>query len=255
MQKLPVLLSIPHGGLLIPDELNEKLIIGEKEIFEDIDPFTHQIYNLGEDVAAVFKTEIARTFVDLSRAPDDLPPQNPDGVIKSHTCFGKKIYKENEQPDSFLIDQLLIKYYHPFHNQLENFTKKNINDIKLCLDCHTMAETGPAISPDKGMKRPLICLGDRFGEAAPKNLIEKLKESFEKNFNLDENQVTINKPFAGGFITREYGNNPLPWIQIEMNRSFYLTAPYFDSDNLTVHEERLNELKNKFNLTLQDFFS
>ena len=255
MQELPVLLSIPHGGLSIPEELKNKIIIGKEEIFEDIDPYTQEIYNLEEKVVAVFITDIARTFVDLSRAPDDLPPKNPDGIIKSHTCFGKKIYKENEQPDSLLIKQLSEKYYHPYHNNLRNYIDKNNNDIQLCLDCHTMAETGPVISPDKGMKRPLFCLGNRFGEAAPAKLIEKLRTSFLKIFKLDEHQVTINEPFAGGFITRNYGNNPLPWIQIEMNRSLYLTEPYFKPNALPVDEDRIIELKNKFYLTLQNFFS
>ena len=254
MQKLPVLISIPHGGMLIPEELKNKIIIGKEEIFEDIDPYTQEIYNLKDKVITVFKTDIARTFVDLSRAADDRPPQNPDGVIKSHTCFGKKIFRENEQPDSLLINQLLEKYYHPYHYHLRNYIEKNKYEIQLCLDCHTMAETGPAISPDTGARRPLICLGNRFGKTAPNELIEKLKRSFTKIFNLDEKQVAINEPFAGGFITRNYGNNPLPWIQVEMNRSFYLADLFFNPDNLTVREERLAELKNKFYRTLQNFF-
>jgi N-formylglutamate deformylase len=255
VQKLPVLITIPHGGMSIPNELTDKIIIGKKEIFEDIDPFTQEIYNLKDKVITLFKTDIARTFVDLSRAPDDLPPENSDGIIKSHTCFGKKIYKENEQPDSSLINQLLDKYYHSYHKHLRNYIEKNKKEIQLCLDCHTMAETGPAISPDKGMKRPLFCLGNRFGNAAHNDIIEKLKLSFVEIFNLDEKQVAINEPFAGGFITRNYGNNPLPWIQVEMNRSFYLAAPFFNSDNLTVNEKRLAELKDKFYQTLQNFFS
>ena len=174
MQKLPVLITIPHGGMLIPDELTNKIIISKKQIFEDIDPFTQQIYNLEDKVTAVFKTDIARTFIDLSRSTNDLPPENPDGIIKSHTCFGKKIYNDNEQPDSEFITLLLDKYYHPFHNQLSDFIERNKNEIRLCLDCHTMAETGPVISPDKGMKRPLFCLGSRFGNAAPNDMIEKL---------------------------------------------------------------------------------
>lgn len=255
MQKLPVLISIPHGGLSVPDELKDKIVVEKKEIFEDIDPFTQQIYDPGDKVTAVFKTDIARTFIDLNRAPDDLPPKNPDGVIKSHTCFGEIIYKDSEQPDNPLITQMLDKYYYPFHNKIKRLIEINKNKIRLCLDCHTMAETGPVISPDKRMKRPLICLGNRFGEAAPNESIEKLRLSFVKIFKLDENQVTINNPFAGGFITRNYGNSPLPWIQVEMNRSLYLTSEYFDPDNLTVNEERLGELRNKFYLTLKHFFS
>lgn len=255
MKRLPVLISIVHGGNIIPNELKERIIIGKKEIFEDIDPFTQQIYDLNEKVISIFKTNIARTFIDLSRSPDDRPPKNPDGVIKSHTCQGKKIYNEHEQPDSLLIARLLKKYYHPFHYQLKSFIEKNKNLVKLCLDCHSMAETGSAISPDKGMKRPIICLGNRYGDSAPNKFVKKLKTCFINSFELDEQQVSINKPFAGGFITRFYGNNPLPWIQVEMNRVLYLKEPYFNSTSLKVSNEIISDLKSKFYFALKNFFS
>lgn len=254
MKRLPVLISIVHGGNIIPPELKEKIKIGKKEIFEDIDPVTKKIYDLNEKVISVFKTNIARTFVDLNRSPDDLPPKNPDGVVKSHTCLGKKIYKENSQPDGKLIDLLLKKYYHPYHIKLKNSIEKNKNEILLCLDCHSMAETGPAISPDKGMKRPIICLGNRFGDSATNNFTEKLKTCFINSFELNEQQVSINKPFAGGFITRFYGNNPLPWIQVEMNRALYLREPYFNSTSLKVSNEIVRDLNHKFYIGLKNFF-
>ncbi|MEJ2111094.1 MAG: N-formylglutamate amidohydrolase [Acidobacteriota bacterium] len=96
MEKLPILLSIPHGGRGVPDELQNRLVIGEKEIFEDIDGHTREIYDLKSKVRHVIKAGIARTFIDPGRAPSDLPPLNPDGVIKSHTCFGKTIFIEGQ---------------------------------------------------------------------------------------------------------------------------------------------------------------
>ena len=254
MQRFPVLISIPHGGTSIPDELKNKLVIGCREIFEDIDPFTQKIYDLGNKITVVLKADVARTFVDLSRSTEDLPPKNPDGVIKSHTCFGKIIYKTDKQPDEVLIKLLLKKYYHPFHNKLKGVIEKNKSNLKFCLDCHTMEAVGPAISPDSGKDRPLICLGNRFGESAPNELIEKLRLSFINVFKLNESDVTINRPFAGGFITRNYGNNPLPWIQVELNRLLYLRKPYFDSSTLEISEERLRDLNDKLALVLQNFF-
>ena len=35
MEKLPVLISIPHGGTQIPEELNEFICITEKDLFDD----------------------------------------------------------------------------------------------------------------------------------------------------------------------------------------------------------------------------
>ena len=44
----------------------------------------------------------------------------------------------------------------------------------------------------------------------------------------NRNEISINDPFHGGHITKTYGNKPVPWIQVEMNRDLYLTEPWFD---------------------------
>lgn len=246
MEPLPVLLSIPHGGTRIPSELRDRLAIGEKEIFEDIDGFTRDIYDLEGKVQHVVKADIARTFVDPSRSESDLPPGNPDGVIKSHTCFGKIIYKKNQQPDTSETVVLIEKYYKPYHKKIQDIARKEGNSLAICFDCHSMAETGPAISPDRGQNRPLFCLGNAFGKSAPDEWMQRIKSCLAEAFELDESSVAINEPFSGGFLTRNYGNNPLPWIQIEMNRSMYLRQPWFDSETLTISKERTTDLNGRF---------
>ena len=78
MKKFPVLLSIPHGGTQRPPELDDLLSITDADLFDDSDPFVIEIYDLGEKVEDVVKTNIARAFVDLNRSLQDLPPENPD---------------------------------------------------------------------------------------------------------------------------------------------------------------------------------
>jgi formiminoglutamase len=255
VRTLPVLISIPHGGTEIPGELQDRLAIGKKGIFEDSDAFTQQIYDLKEKVRCVVKANIARAFIDPSRAESDLPPANPDGVIKTHTCFGKVIYKPSMQPSQSEIIPLLEKYYHPLHNQIQTSVNDRRKDLELCLDCHSMEEIGPAIAPDTGVKRPAICLGNRFGEASPDEMVQKLRACLIDAFELDESDVTVNKPFAGGFITRNYGRNPLPWIQIEMNRNLYLKKPYFNSETLEISAAKTEDLNRRFFLALKSYFS
>ena len=45
MKSLPVLISIPHSGNEIPGDLRKTLLLTNKEIFEDSDPFTRDIYS------------------------------------------------------------------------------------------------------------------------------------------------------------------------------------------------------------------
>ena len=63
------------------------------------------------------------------------------------------------------------------------------------------------------------------------------------------------KPFKGGYITRHYGNNPIPWIQIEMNRKLYLSKEYFDYGTLQMKGNQLDILNNKFRETINLFYT
>ncbi len=249
--KFPVLISIPHGGYRIPPEVKDNVILSEKDLFDDSDPFTIDIYDIGDKAIKVMKTEIARTFVDLNRSPDDLPPENPDGVVKTKTCFGVQIYKKFL--DKKLIEILLKKYYYPYHQRIRESLKKP--DIKIAFDCHSMAAIAPEISPDVGRERPAICIGNAQGKACNYKTTQKLTDSFKIAFNLPDEEVTINKPFSGGYITKTYGNNPVPWIQIELNRKLYLSSTWFDKKNLTVKKERVEQIEKMFIKALEIFFS
>ena len=76
MSKLPFFISIPHGGTETPDEVEERICISQADVLEDGDSFTREIYDVTEDVQHIIKADIARAFVDLNRAEDDLPPAN-----------------------------------------------------------------------------------------------------------------------------------------------------------------------------------
>ena len=253
MKTFPVLLSIPHGGTQKPLELDSHLVITDKDLFDDSDPFVIEIYDLGEKVEGVVKTNIARAFVDLNRSLEDLPPQNPDGLIKSSTCYEKPIYKKGREPDDSLTNLLIEMYYKPYHNSIQK--KMQELDLKLCLDCHSMASIAPNISPDgKEKKRPMFCLSNQDGKTSTTEMIELLASCISKSFGLDRKEISINDPFHGGYITRTYGNNPLPWIQIEMNRDLYLGKSWFDESSLSIDSSRLRKLNEQFENCLTLFF-
>ena len=246
----PLLISIPHGGWKIPEEIKDLVILSEEDIFNDSDPYTIDIYDIKDKAVKVLKTEIARAFVDLNRSPDDLPPKNPDGVVKTKTCYGVPIYKK--PLDKKTIKVLLEKYYFPYHKQIEEILKSN--KIKIAFDCHSMASVAPEISPDIGQRRPTICLGNVKGKSCDYKTTEKLREAFIEAFNLPSEEVTINRPFSGGYITKKYGNNPVPWIQIELNRNLYLKEPWFDQKTLKVKKDRIIQLKSMFIKAIELFF-
>lgn len=256
MKIIPVFISIPHGGTTVPEELTDRVCIGKEELFNDMDPFTREIYDIGDRAIAVISANIARAFVDLNRSADDLPPQNPDGVIKSMTCFKKQIYIKSKEPDDHLRQELIRNYYLPYHRAIRETTAWT-KEIRLALDCHSMAAEPPPIAPDstRKNKRPLICLGNVHGKACDMETVEKLALCFCKAFSLNQDEVAINRPFAGAYITRTYGNNPVPWVQVEMNRALYLSAPWFNPETLQVDARRLQELNTLFQRALELFYT
>jgi len=254
METLPVLLSIPHGGTEIPEELAERVCIDPVDLFEDGDAFTREIYHLQNRVTSIITAGIARAFVDLNRSTDDLPPRNPDGLIKSMTCFQKPIYIKGKEPGDSLTRKLIERYYLPYHAGIREILSRET--ILLALDCHSMAAEAPAIAPDAGKKekRPLVCLGNVHGKSCSNETVEKLCDCVCRAFSLKPSEVTVNRPFSGGYITRTYGGNPVPWVQVELNRSLYLAPPWFDPVNLQIHRNRLRQLNRQFENMLRFFF-
>jgi N-formylglutamate deformylase len=255
MDQFPVLLSIPHGGTKMPEELRGIACIDPVDLFDDSDAFTPEIYHLGDRVKALVCTDIARAFVDMNRSTNDLPPQNPDGVIKKITCYGKPIYFKGKEPGPVLIKSLINRYYLAYHRRIHEVILTR--QVALALDCHSMAAEPPAVAPDVGSdeKRPLICLGNNDDKACEREITEKLAGCFCRAFSLNESDVTINKPFSGGYITRAYGMRPVPWVQVELNRSLYLAPPWFDRAGLRMDKTRLQELNRMFEHALELYFA
>lgn len=251
--KLPILISIPHGGEDIPPEVQDQVLLSPTDQFKDSDAFSRKIYDLRDSVESFIDFPIARPYIDLNRATTDRPPDNPDGVVKSHTCHGVPIYREERGLNESEIHSLLEKYHAPYHNYLSSQSSNPA--VKLALDCHTMEPVAPPIAPDPGASRPKICLGNNHGKSCSNEMAKKLLKCFQKCFNLKDNEVTLNQPFAGGYITRKYGSESTPWIQVELNRSLYLCDPWFDENHLTIREERLVELRNMFFQSLKMFIN
>jgi N-formylglutamate deformylase len=206
---LPLLISVPHAGTKIPSEVESISMLTPKQIIEDGDEGAAQIYAIRDQVTTFVTTDIARAFVDVNREEED---RSPDGVVKTHTIWKVPIYRQSLSED--LIRMLLDKYYRPYHRQLS----KLASEIKLGVDCHTMADVGPPIGPDAGKKRPLICISNAEG-TCPETWFDQLADCLEEEFEI---KVSKNSPFKGGYIIRSHAHE-LPWIQIELSRAAFLS--------------------------------
>lgn len=264
---LPVLVSVPHGGLLVPPEVRAFCRLDLPAMLEDGDTWAGRVYDLEGRVKDYHLFLPARAILDPNRAPADLPPGNPDGVVKSETVSGTKIWRNPRGLDAGRIEELMLRYYRPYHEKLAEAAQKP--GLLLALDCHTMLDRAPHTAPVPGKKRPLICLGNRgdengeqSGEAltAPPGLMHSFKAALEKYFkDLQDHDaaplVTLNDPFKGGYITRKHGTaSPLPWIQVEINRSLYLANPPRTTEPDPESARRIANIKNRLLAALDELF-
>ena len=203
--ELPLVLSVPHGGLSVPAEAEAWWSLSEADLVADSDVGAVEIYQpLEGTVEAFLTTDIARAAVDMNRAEEDI---RKDGVVKTHTCWDVPIYA-SPLPEE--VGRSLIELYHrPYHQRLDALAAGKL----LGVDCHTMAEYGPPVGPDPGRQRPWVCLGDGDG-VCPDSWVNLLAECFSESFG---SEVAVNEPFRGGYTVRRWPGG-VPWVLLELSR-------------------------------------
>ncbi len=235
---LPLLLSVPHGGVWVPAEVKHRCRLELPDLLNDGDTWSAYLYDLRDRVRAFLRFPVARAVLDVNRAPGDRPPQNPDGVVKTVTVDGKTVWRDPRRLSREQVDEMLERYYHPYHQGLVRAAEDR--EILLALDCHTMLERAPASSSRPGELRPLVCLsnrGDSSGEpldgpvTAPPALLRALGAALQERLpGLAAGLITerllqspaagasgkvpgdalpavcLNYPFRGGQIIKRHGN-------------------------------------------------
>jgi len=121
---------------------------------------------------------------------------------------------------AFTRIERLYKPYHAALADLLEATRARFG-IAFLLDCHSM----PSQQGERG-GWPDFVLGDRFGAScAPE--ITRLVQTLLKNLGY---RVLLNKPYAGGYITENYGKpgQGVHVLQIEVDRSLYMNEETFE---------------------------
>ena len=227
-RRYPFLISVPHGGLEVPDEVVNRLLLSSEDLARLSDPGTIDLFDLRGRVAAWRAVPVSRMVVDVNRSPFDIPPRRNDGVVKLRTIEGQPVYRPGDEPAIDLVHRLMMDHYFPFHEGIDRLIDEH--DVRIAFDCHSMMDRGPKLAPDAGQRRPQICLGNH-GDASgaprphqlatcPSSWIKRLADAFAEEFPAA--RVAINRPYAGGFTSiAHYWHRGVPYVQIEVNRSLY----------------------------------
>ena len=227
--KLPFVMSLPHCSGKIPAHIRRAMVLTRMELFDAVDLGTREVFGC-MPAEQILCAEWSRLVVDLNRPPHQRGTKGPVALVDYH---GRSVYRPDAIPDERTIAHRLSAYYTPYHRQLEKAIAKA--HIKGLLDCHSLNGIGPSEAPDAGKQRKDIILGNNGGPDGECNPLRgevtcapALLKFMKRVFQRAGFSVSLNVPYAGGFIVSHYG--PALWqsdkmaVQIEINQNLYMDS-------------------------------
>ena len=261
MNKYPILLTVPHGGYQVPEEFAEISAVDDFNLFIEADTCANEIFDLRQSVAAVVSSSVSRLFVDTDRPYWTLQKKEADGVIKTISPNGNRVFADKCFPDGIAASAIIKRYYESFHETIRSILKTG--EIKLIVDCHTVMPVGPKNANDAGMPRPLVSVENKIIKngntirTCPDNTAEAFLKAFENSFTKEESGVTapyiLKKETCGGYIMEEYGQSKINMLRLNLSKSLFLNEKYFSPDFIKVDQLRLAEINRKIEDALKKF--
>ncbi len=236
VQRVPVIFASPHSGADYPAAFLAGTALDRHAIRSSEDAFVDRLYDAAPGCGApLLAARVPRAFVDLNRAADELDPavidgigrsaHNPRissglGVIPRVVAGGRTIYTGKLTATE--AEHRLRRYWHPYHDALRQLieeTRDGFGEATL-IDCHSMPHEAIESHARPGQPRPEVVLGDRFGAAAGRDVVDRIEAAFAAAGL----RVARNAPFAGAYITQAYGrpSRRVHVVQVEIDRALYM---------------------------------
>ncbi len=238
--QVPIIISSPHSGTEIPDEIASRLKPDLLVARDDADWYIDWLYDFAPALGITMITaKYHRWVIDLNRDPDSQPLYDDGRVITElvpTTNFnGEELYV-GETPDQQEIAHRLETYYRPYHQQVSELlatTKAKFGKV-LLFDAHSIRRVVPGIRPEPF---PDLILGDNEGSSASNAIIETAIGALQTG----EYDLQHNHPFKGGYITRSFGKpeEQVHALQLEMSKTNYM-----DKDQICYDELQAKPIRN-----------
>lgn len=232
----PLIFASPHSGRDYRPEFLAQSVLDAQAIRSSEDAFVDLLFDQAPSLGAPLLTALVpRAMLDLNRAADELDPaviegldrapHNPRissglGVIPRVVAGGRSIYR-GKLEQSEAADRL-NRYWHPYHNALAALIRDTVAAFgsAILIDCHSMPHEAIASHTRLGQPCPEVVLGDRYGAAAGRAVVERVEAAFAATGL----RVARNAPFAGAYVAQAYGRpaKGVHVVQVEIDRSLYM---------------------------------
>ena len=238
-EELPIVFNSPHSGRCYPRDFVARAALPLQTLRLSEDFLVDELFAAAPEAGCwQIAATRPRCWLDLNRAADELdatmfagrPPVSVDatservraglGVLPRIVADGHEIYAGKLAWRE--AQARLAEGYDPYHallrHRLESLRARF--GAAVLIDCHSMPATAAEAMTPLGARRPDIILGDDEGGSCDGLLMDALAALFtQAGFNVSRNRV-----YTGGYITRHYGLGGLGFhaIQIEINRALYM---------------------------------
>ncbi len=219
-----VLISMPHNGQLIPDEIAQTMTEQGQQV-ADTDWYMDKLYDFAQDLgAAVIKPKYSRYVIDLNRNIDGVnlyPGANSTELCPTTAFDLSPLYKLGQEPDDTEIQRRITLYWQPYHRALRDTLaqmKTKFGKVVL-LDAHSILSKVPRFFEGQ---LPDFNFGSANGASCSEELMTDIMQ-----LELSPYSSVVNGRFKGGFITRGFGKpeENIHAVQLELSQHTYMDEP------------------------------
>ncbi len=226
---IPLLVSIPHVGTAIPDDLAARLTPQALQR-ADTDWHLDRLYDFAAAMgASVLAARWSRYVIDLNRPPEDFnlyPGLDTTGLCPVDTFHKEPLYAKEEGPGRAEIAERLTRYWQPYHVALRAELDRLLarHGRVVLWDAHSIASRVPRFFEGR---LPDLNFGTVQGASCANGLDAA---AMAPAMAQQRYSVAHNGRFKGGYITRQYGRpeQGVHAVQLEMCQCLYMDeqAPF-----------------------------
>lgn len=233
-QSVPLVFASAHSGRHYPAEFVAAARLDALTLRRSEDGFVDELFAAAPAFGApLLAATFPRAFCDANREAWELDPAMFEerlpswvntgsarvgaglGTIARVVASGEAIYRRKLHFAE--AERRVHMYWEPFHIALRALLETTRRQFGACLlvDCHSMPGNGSARHGTAD-----VVLGDAHGAACASAVVRRAEQALA---GLGY-RVRRNDPYAGGYITRQYGRprEGVHALQVELCRSLYM---------------------------------
>lgn len=224
---VPVLVSMPHSGTQLTDEVSAALTDAASKL-PDTDWFIPELYPFLEELGVgMISANYSRYVIDLNRPLDDKPlyQSKTTGLFPDILFADQPLFQPGKKPSAEHQAECKAQIWRPYHQQIadELARLKREFGYAVLFDAHSIAAQVPMLFDGV---LPDFNFGNNQGESCDQTILPGLESVVASANHTAGTDFTFvsNGRFKGGYITRHFGvpSEGVHAIQLELSQATYL---------------------------------